>query len=69
VPDFGYGGEDPASMIIEDRNSTSGWRMVFDYFKKEPRLIRLQKIVKQGLREKIAKEKKGSSMRNSSVKV
>ena len=55
-------------MIIEDRQNTSGWRMVFDYFKKEPRLVRLQKLVKQGLREKVAKEKKGSSMRNSSVK-
>ena len=70
MPDFGYGGEDPASIIIEDRQGTSGWKMVFDYFKKEPRLIRVQKLVKQGLRDKLTKEKqeKNSSMRNSSVK-
>lgn len=70
MPDFGYGGDDPTSVFdTEDRHNTSGWRMVFDYFKKEPRLVRLQKIVKQRLQEKIAKEKKGSSMRNASVKV
>ena len=51
VPDFGY----------QEKNygddSVAGWRLLYDYVKKSPKMIKLQNLVKKRLEEKQAKEK------------
>lgn len=37
VPDFGY----TEKIDIGEKQTLSGWQLLFDYFKKEPKLVRL----------------------------
>ncbi len=51
VPDFGY-----QEKTMGDE-SVAGWRLLYDYVKKSPKMIKLQNIVQQRLQEKERKEK------------
>lgn len=51
VPDFGY-----QEKTMGDE-SVAGWRLLYDYVKKSPKMIKLQNIVQQRLIEKEKKEK------------
>ena len=51
VPDFGY-----QEKSYGDE-SVAGWRLLYDYVKKSPKMVKLQNLVKKGLAEKVAREK------------
>ena len=51
VPDFGY-----QEKSYGDE-SVAGWRLLYDYVKKSPKMVKLQNLVKKGLADKAAREK------------
>ena len=51
VPDFGY-----QEKTYGDE-SVAGWKLLYDYVKKNPKMIKLQNLVKSRLAEKVAKER------------
>lgn len=51
VPDFGY-----QQKNIVDQQNVFGWRLLYDYVRKSPKMIRLQHIIQDKVQEKKQKE-------------
>jgi hypothetical protein len=42
VPDFGY-----EQKNVVDQQNVFGWRLLYDYVRKSPKMVRLQHIIKE----------------------
>lgn len=51
IPDFGY-----EQKNIVDQQNVYGWRLLYDYVRKSPKMIRLQHIIHDKVQEKKQKE-------------
>ena len=52
VPDFGY----QERNVVDQAQNLTGWKLLYDYVRKSPKMVKLQHIVKQKLREKELRE-------------
>lgn len=54
VPDFGYSEE---RTVVDQASNLTGWKLLYDYVRKSPKMVKLQHIVKEKLRQKELREK------------
>jgi hypothetical protein len=42
--------------VVEQSSNLTGWKLLYDYVRKSPKMVKLQHIVKEKLREKELRE-------------